>query len=139
MRMRRSARFAGHVERCIRRLRRTDKIDTQSQRDRWIGELDELFMEATSIAKGKVTQQQVGDKLQSIPLKERQMWAQAAANIGMVMGNLSKHYDEVQIDKDLDALERMIKENHEKHDRLFGQSNTATQSGEENAESNTES
>lgn len=139
LRRRRSAGFAGHVERCIRRMQRTVKIDTQSQRDRWISELDELFMEATSIAKGKVTRQQVGDKLQSIPLKERQMWAQAAANIGMVMGNLSKQYDVVQIDKDLDALERKIKEINEEHARTFRQSNTAAQSEEENTDNNTDS
>jgi hypothetical protein len=79
-------------------------------RNRWIGELDELFSMATSIAKGKVTQQQVGDKAQVITPKERQMWAQVAANIGMVMGNLSKRYDERQIDEDLDELERLLAE-----------------------------
>ena len=98
MRRRRSSGFAFHVERRICHLQRRFKVDTQSLRNRWITELDDLFGVATSIAKGKVTQQQVGDKLQSITVKERQMWAQAAANIGAVMGNLSKGYDEVQID-----------------------------------------
>ncbi len=102
--------FTVQVYRRICHLQDNVKVDTQVMRDRWIGELDELFGMATSIAKGKVTQQQVGDKVQAISPKERQMWAQIAANIGMVMGNLSHRYDERQIDKDLDELERLLEE-----------------------------
>jgi hypothetical protein len=65
---------------------------------------------ATSIAKGKVSQQQVGDKLQSITPKERQMWAQVSANIGLVMGNLAKGYDETKFNEDLAKLERLLDE-----------------------------
>jgi len=36
------------------------------------------------------------------------MWANVAANIGNVMGNLSRTYDERQIDKDLDELEQLL-------------------------------
>ena len=107
---RRNVGFTVQVERRICRLQRAVRVDTQDLRNRWIGELDELFGMATSIAKGNVSQQQVGDKFQPITPKERQMWAQVAANIGMVMGNLSKGYDERQIDKDLDEMERMMGE-----------------------------
>jgi hypothetical protein len=79
-------------------------------RNKWINELDELFDTATSIAKGEISQQQNGDKLQTIAPKERQMWAQIAANIGAVMGNLTKAYDERQIDEDLEELERLLAE-----------------------------
>lgn len=48
------------------------------------------FDYAASIAKGDVTQHQVGDKMQSITLKERQMWAQIAAKIGLIGVNLSR-------------------------------------------------
>jgi len=108
--MRRKSGFSVQVYRRICHLQRDVKVDTQDLRNRWIGELDELFSMATSIAKGKVTQQQFGDKVQPITPKERQMWAQVAANIGMVMGNLSKRYDERQIDEDLDELERLLAE-----------------------------
>ena len=98
------------VYRRICHIQREVKVDTQDLRDRWLGELDELFGMATSIAKGKVTQQQVGDKVQAITPKERQMWAQIAANIGMVMGNLSERFDERQVDRDLDELDRFLAE-----------------------------
>ena len=100
--------FVPQVERRICHLQRTVRLDTIEMRNKWISELDELFDMATEIAKGKVSQQQVGDKMQIITPRERQMWAQVAANIGMVMGNLSKAYDERQIDKDLDTLERLL-------------------------------
>ncbi len=108
--MRHRTGFGIQVQRRICHLQRTVKVDTQDLRDRWIGELDELFGMASSIAKGKVTQQQVGDKMQSITPRERQMWARVAANIGMVMGNLSRGFDERQVNKDLDELQRLLAE-----------------------------
>jgi len=106
--MRRRQDFTVQVERRICHLQRTAKVDTQGLRNRWIEELDQLFGIATSIAKGEVTKQQVDDKLQSITPKERQLWAQIAANIGMVMGNISKGYDERQFNEDLAELERQV-------------------------------
>lgn len=91
-------------------LRHTDSIDTQSLRKKWITELDDLFDIANLIAKGKVDQQQVGGKLQSITPKERQMWAQVTANIGQVMGNLAKAHDDTQFNDDLAELERLLNE-----------------------------
>ncbi len=100
--MRRRPELTIQIERRICHLQKTSKVDTQSLRDKWISELDDLFDIATSIAKGKVLQQQVGDKLQSITPKERQMWAQVSANIGMVMGNLAKGFDDTKFNEDLD-------------------------------------
>jgi len=105
------------VERRICHFQRTVKLDTAMMRNKWISELDQVFDMATAIAKGKVSQQQVGDKMQIISPKERQMWAQVAANIGMVMGNLSKACDERQIDKDLDTLERLLSEITAQHEK----------------------
>jgi hypothetical protein len=106
--MRRNPGFTFQVEARICQLHQTAKFDTQGLRNKWISELDDLFDMATSIAKGKVSQQQVGDKLQSITPKERQMWAQVSANIGSVMGNLAKGYDETKFDEDLAELERLM-------------------------------
>lgn len=124
--------FTFQVEARICRLHQTAKFNTQgfrnkwiSERNKWISELDDLFEMATSIAKGKVGQQQVGDKLQFITPKERQMWAQVAANIGMVMGNLSKGYDERQFDEDLDEMEQLMNEIKKMHGDAEGAKDSA--------------
>ncbi len=96
--------------------RQTDSIDTQQLRKKWITELDELFEIANLIAKGKVEQQQVDGKLQTITPKERQMWAQVAANVGHVMGNLTKAHDDTQFNDDLAELERLTNEIHRLYD-----------------------
>ena len=108
--MRRNTGVTLQVERRICRLQKTVKVDTQDLRTKWIAELDDLFDTATSIANGKVNQQQVGDKLQFITPKERQMWAQVSANIGLVMGNLAKGYDETKFNEDLAELEKLTNE-----------------------------
>ena len=97
-----------HVERRISRLHQEVRLDTMEIRNKWISKLDNLFDLATSIANGDITQQQVGDKQQTITPKERQMWAQLATSLGNAMGNLTKAYHEEQIDKDLDKLEIMM-------------------------------
>jgi hypothetical protein len=108
--MRRNMGFTIQIERRIYRLKKTVKVDTQDLRTKWIAELDNLFDMATSIANGKVNQQQFGDKLQFITPKERQMWAQVSANIGMVMSNLAKGYDETKFNEDLAKLEKLTNE-----------------------------
>ncbi len=108
--MRRRPDYTTHVESRICHLRQRVGAETQILRNKWINELDELFDIAILIAKGKVDQQQVDGKLQHITPKERQMWAQVTANLGQVMGNLSKGYDETQFNEDIDELERLIDE-----------------------------
>jgi hypothetical protein len=104
-------------------------------RNKWIRELDDLFDTATSIAKGKISQQQVGDKLQTITPKERQMWTQLAANICMVMGNLTKACDERQIDEDLDELEKAIRELNATHEKEATANSTTTPNNESSEKS----
>jgi hypothetical protein len=137
-RMRRNQGFTVQVERRICSLQHSAKVDTQDLRNKWITELDELFGMATSIAKGNVSQQQVGDKLQSITPKERQMWAQVAANIGMVMGNLSKGYDERQFDDDLAEMERLMGEIKRIHAETARKKGPASQTAAGNADGNGE-
>ena len=108
--MRQNIGFTLQVERRICRLKKTVKVDTQDLRTKWIAELDNLFDMATSIANGKVNQQQFGDKVQFITPKERQMWAQVSANIGLVMSNLAKGYDETKFNEDLAELEKLANE-----------------------------
>ena len=108
--MRRRPELTIQVKRRICHLQKTVKVNTQDLRNKWITELDNLFDIATSIAKGKEDQQQVGGKLQSITPKERQMWAQVSANIGMVMGNLAKGFDDTKFNEDLAEVERLLDE-----------------------------
>jgi len=136
---RRNIGFTVQVERRICRLKREVRFDTQDLRNRWLGELDDLFSLATSIAKGEISQQKVGDEMQSITLKEQQMWAHVAANIGSVMSNMSNGYDGRQIDKDLDRLEEMLKKNEELHPEVGGgQSSIASRAEAGNGEGNTQ-
>ena len=108
--MRRRQAFVAQVERRISILRETAGLDTQFFRNKWIVRLDSLFSIATSIARGEVRRQQVADRLQYITPKERQMWANVAAHIAEVMGNLSKGYDERRFNEDLAELERQVDE-----------------------------
>ena len=108
--MRHKPNYDLQVERRIFNIRENMRLDMQGLRNKWLTELDTLFDTATAIAKGKVTQQQVGDKLQYITPKERQMWAQIASNIGMVMSNLSKGYDDRQFNEDFTNLDKLIDE-----------------------------
>ncbi len=100
--------FAVRVERRICLLQHTTKVDTQKLRKKWMDELDDLFSLAASIAKGDVSQEKVGDKLETISPKDRQMWAQIAAKIGGVMANLSRGFDEREFNEDLQELERLV-------------------------------
>ena len=137
--MRRNMRFTVQVERRICHLQQAVKVDTQELRNKWMVELDGLFDFATSIAKGDVTRQKVGEKMQSLTLKERQMWAQIAAKIGLVGANLSRGYDERQIDKDLDLLEKLLEKNKKLYDDASAKTSPALQTKTENADNNTES
>jgi len=108
--MRHKPNYDLQVERRILNVRENLRLDMQGLRNKWLTELDNLFDTATAIAKGKVEQQQVGDKLQYITPKERQIWAQIASNIGMVMSSLSKGYDERQFNEDFANLDKAIDE-----------------------------
>jgi cell division protein FtsL len=108
--MRHEPNYGLQVERRIFTFRENARLDMQALRNKWLTELDDLFDTANAIAKGKVGQQKVGDKLQHITPKERQMWAQIASNVGMVMSSLSKGYDERQFNQDITELEKQIEE-----------------------------
>ena len=131
--MRHNHSFVQLVERRISQLHRRVKLDTNEMRNRWITELESLFDMATPIAKGEISQG--SDKLEATTPKERQMWAQTAANIATVMGNLSKTYDERQTDEDLDRLESYMIEIEAKREKEAEANSTVT-STTENSEKN---
>jgi hypothetical protein len=98
------------VQRRISDLREDSKLPemgTQELRDAWVKKLNSLFnMAATLAANG--SQEKEGVKEQFLSSRERQLWAHAAAHIGLVMGNLSKEYDEIKFNEDLAKLERVV-------------------------------
>jgi hypothetical protein len=105
--MRRRQSFVHQVEKRIFDFEKQARVETQTMRTKWIGKLDKLFDLANSFA---VNDEQEEGKSMPVPPKERQMWAHVAAHVGMVMGNLSKGYDETRFNEDLAELERQIGE-----------------------------
>jgi hypothetical protein len=83
----------------IKRLRSDVKLDTQKLRDQTIRHLQELFTLAKEQAQNT-----------SISLKQRQCWTRVAAYICQVINNIAVHFDERQIDLDLNKLEELINE-----------------------------
>ena len=83
----------------IQKLRTEVKIDTQKLRDEAIQNLKELFTLAKSQAQNENTK-----------LKQRQAWTRIATYICQVINTIATHFDERQIDHDLEKLEQMINE-----------------------------
>ena len=86
----------------IQRIYRTKlmiRTDTQKIREDLLHNLQELF----SLAK----KQAQNVKLQ---LPQRQKWVRVASYVAQVMNSLTRSFDEAQIDKDLEELEKMINE-----------------------------
>jgi len=87
------------IEKRIKKLRATFRLDTQQLRYNLINRLTELFNAASHLAKSR-----------DIELKDRQEWTRIASYIAQTIESVSKGYDERQIDKDLAELEKMIDE-----------------------------
>ena len=83
----------------IQKLRAEVRVDTQKLRNQAIENLQELFTLAKEQAQN-----------QSVKLKERQSWARVAAYICQVINTIAVHFDERQIDLDLNKLEELINE-----------------------------
>lgn len=87
------------ISRRIANLKERVKIDTQKLRKDALKGLEELFKIAKKMAKSK-----------KMEIEQRQMWARVAAYIAQVVNSVASSFDEKQIDKDLDELERLINE-----------------------------
>ena len=108
--MRRKLSIITSVQRCLATIKVDPALDTQACRRMLVFRLVFVFNMATSIATGEVKELKVGNKMQSVTPKERQMWAHVAAHVAEVMGNLSTQYEEEDFKKDLSELERQIDE-----------------------------
>lgn len=83
----------------IQKLRTEVKIDTQKLRNDAIQNLQELFTLAKDLAQNE-----------NIKLKQRQNWIRIATYICQVINTIATHFDEKQIDQDLEKLENLINE-----------------------------
>jgi len=99
-----------NISQRVVRLRRTVQIDTQQIRSKALKDLGELFELAMALARGEVKTQTEGGKTERVTLKQRQMWARIAAYVAQIMNSVATGFDERQIDKNLDELERMVRE-----------------------------
>ena len=87
------------IKRRIQNLRTEVKIDTQKLRNDAIQNLQELFTLAKNQAQNEKTK-----------LKQRQTWTRIATYICQVINDIATHFDEKQIDQDLNKLEKLINE-----------------------------
>ena len=83
----------------IQKMRTKVKINTQKIREEMLINLQELF----SLAK----QQAQNKKLE---LEQRQKWIRVASYTAQVVNSLTKSFDEAQVTKDLEKLEKLIGE-----------------------------
>ena len=79
--------------------KRIFELDTQKTRAKLIESLEKMFKMAEGFVKDK--------KLEP---EQRQIWSRIAAYIGQVINSLTKSFDEAKVSKQLDRLERMIRE-----------------------------
>ena len=119
------------VERRMSQIRRgiekEHNLDSQDLRDIWIHRLDILFEMASDRAEGKKTKNDDEGKGQIVTAKERQLWAHVAAHIGLVMGNLTKGYDETKFNEDLARVENQLNEIKKYQAESVRQGNTGNQ------------
>jgi len=86
----------------IRRIGNTKeilKVDTQLIRSKLLESLERQFEIADGFAKDE-----------SLKPKQRQFWMRISAYVGQVMNSVAKGFDEFKISRQLDELERMIRE-----------------------------
>lgn len=83
----------------IAKTRRIVQVDTQRMRAKLLRSLQEQFEIADRFAKDD-----------SLTPKQRQFWMRICAYIGQVMNSVAKGFDESKVSKQLDDLERMIRE-----------------------------
>ena len=75
-----------------------------------IEDLGELFVMASSFARGDYKFQYDNGKREAVSLGERQRWVRVAAYTAQILASVTDGLDERQIDRDLTELERIVNE-----------------------------
>ena len=84
-----------------RRASKRFLIDMQKTRLKLLTDLQDMFDRAKGYAESKDPE---------VTPKHRQIWMRIMAYIGQVMNSISKSFDEAQVTKDLERLEKLINE-----------------------------
>lgn len=95
----RSLNFQQFMSRRFEETKETFLVDTQKIRSKLLRSLESQFEIADGFAKDE-----------TLKAKQRQFWMRIAAYIGQVMNSIAKGFDESKILKQLEKLERMIRE-----------------------------
>jgi hypothetical protein len=93
--MRKRSEFSSQVH----QLRRTVKLDTQKIRAKLVTQLQTIFDYAMARAREKRAEE-----------SSRQAWARVATYVAQVINDISKRFDERQIDDELGEVERLLNE-----------------------------
>jgi len=91
--------FQQSMIRRITETKETLQVNTQRIRGKLLESLERQFEIADGFAKDE-----------SLKPRQRQFWMRISAYIGQVMNSVAKGFDESKISKQLDELERMIRE-----------------------------
>jgi len=83
----------------VDRIRRIVRIDTQKIRQDMLENLQELFYLAKKHAQNS-----------KLKVPQRQKWVRIASYVAQVINSLTKSFDEAEITKELEQLEKMIHE-----------------------------
>ena len=84
-----------------RRARKRLEVDMQKTRLKLLNDLQDMFNMAKGYAQSKDPE---------VTPKQLQIWMRIMAYIGQVMNSISKSFDEAQVTKDLERLEKLINE-----------------------------
>lgn len=91
--------FEQAMARRVAKTRQAFEVDTQRMRGKLLKSLQTQFEIADRFARDE-----------SLTPKQRQFWMRISAYIGQVINSVAKGFDEVKVSKQLDELERMIRE-----------------------------
>ncbi len=83
------------------------QMDMQAMRMKLLRDLEDVFNMAKAFAQSK---EKDGAGESVVPPKQRQIWIRIMAYTGQVMNSISKSFDEAQVTKDLERLEKMLSE-----------------------------
>ena len=105
----------------VRRIRKIIDRDMQSLRLKLLKDLEQVFDLAKNYVQAgteihsepaKILKKALGvtGDIDEVTPKQRQIWIRVMAYTGQVMNSLTKSFDESQVTKDLERLEKMINE-----------------------------
>jgi methionyl-tRNA synthetase len=94
----------------IEKIRKDVEANTQRLRGKTRNYLEEIFIMAAKIARGKIKHQRINGKMVPITLNQRRRWLQVAAHAAETIKSVATNFDEQEIHTKLKELERIVDE-----------------------------